>query len=248
MLTPTPTSVSMASGRCVRRDPGAAASAHPAPCPGLSVGAHPGSPAPPAPLPVPVLPGRGTRPGCRPAEDARRLSQPKDNASGGRASHRYRATHPRRPSSSRTFSAHPSFVVAGRCRPFPLPPLPWRCPAERGRGSVPPQDATPRPPAALPLPARPRREEGAGRRDLGGGSERRGRRRMRGRHRRSLRPSRLTAGPTRTKGPVRGRPAPKSSWLPGPGASRNGVGGWKGSAEAPPGCPQPRALLPQNPK
>lgn len=50
--------------------------------------------------------------------------------------------------------------------------------------------------------------------------------------------------PARTKGPARGRPAPKSSWLPGLGTAGSWVGGWKGSAETPPGCLQPLALMP----
>lgn len=114
----------------------------------------------------------------------------------------------------------------------PAVPLTLALPGGAGQRARRQRRRRPRPRAALPLPARPRRAEGGGRRDLGGGSERRGRRRrMRGRHRRSLRPSRLTAGPARTKGPVR---ESESSWLPGPGASRNGVRGWEGSEEAPP--------------
>lgn len=240
----------------VCRDPGVAASAHPAPCLGLSVGARPQQPRTPPEAP----PASG---GCRccPAEGPSRDAGPPRMLGAFPSPRTMRAAAKppigteRRIPAARAPPAPSPFIppllwrgLAGRCRPSRRPPYPWAARRSGAGGSVPPQDATPagsRP--ATPCAAEPRagrRERGARRRDLGGGSERRGRRRMQGRHRRSLRPSRLTAGPTRTKGPVRSRPAQKSSWLPGPGATRNRVGGWKGSAEAPPSCPQPRALLP----
>lgn len=176
MLTPTLTSISMASRPLqprVHRDPRAAASAHPAPCPGLSVGVRPRQARiPPTPTPIP---SRGIQPGCRPAEDARCFAQPKDNARSGRASQRYRAAHPRFPGSSRTFSIHPSFVAAwaGRALPsLPPSPLPWGCPAERGRGLGTPAGCDPGrlPPChSLRGRAEPSRAPGGGSGEPGGG-------------------------------------------------------------------------------
>lgn len=145
-----------------------------------------------------------------------------------------------------------------------VPPYPLA--ARRGAEPEPPQAAAPgRRPPCHSLGGRggaqPGRRELGGRpglaeEDAGGGGGGGGWGRQRGplpppgrrRRLRVLRGHGRALRPARTKGAARGRPAPKSSWLADPAAAGSRVGGWKGSADAPPGCPQPLALVPSKKK
>lgn len=168
----------------------------------------------------------------------------------------------------------PSFVAGAARRglaealpPAALPAVPpYPLAARRGAEPEPPQAAAPgRRPPCHSLGGRggaqPGRRELGGRpglaeEDAGGGGGGGGWGRQRGplpppgrrRRLRVLRGHGRALRPARTKGAARGRPAPKSSWLADPAAAGSRVGGWKGSADAPPGCPQPLALVPSKKK
>lgn len=172
MLTPTPTSVSMASGRGVCRDPGARRA------PTRTLPGALGGFASPEPLPVPELPSGAIQPGAGPPRMLVAFPSPRTMCS---AAEPPIGTERRIPAARAPPAPSPLIPpllrpgLAGRCRPSRCPPYPGAARQSGAEGSAPAQEATP----AESRPATPcaaaagggRREEGSGRRLRAAGAE-----------------------------------------------------------------------------